>query len=169
MEAEGDRRGGYLGRASDALARAAQPRRNTSREVAAEGMQTLITVGAAMSPNDTASRMAVLMQAMQLVETLRRLADAEKDVATARAQFQRALMPLQAEARVLGPRVRKEQLDSMSDDAREALLTAMGDPTAQRRTPPPAPRSTGAEPLPRRGRPRTVDLDRREQDRDLDR
>lgn len=169
VEAEGDRRGGYLGRASDALAQAAQPRRNTSREVAAEGMQTLITVGAAMSPNDTASRMAVLMQAMQLVETLRRLADAEKDVATARAQFQRALMPLQAEARVLGPRVRKEQLDSMSDDAREALLTAMGDPTAQRRTPPPAPRSTGAEPLPRRGRPRTVDLDRREQDRDLDR
>ena len=54
-------------------------------------------------------------------------------------------------------------------DAREAQLTAMGDPTAQRRTPPPAPRSTGAEPLPRRGRPRTVDLDRREQDRDLDR
>lgn len=167
VEAEGDRRGGYLGRASDALARAAQPRRNTPREVAAEGMQTLIAVGAALSPNDTASRMAVLMQAMQLVETLRRLADAEKDVTTARAQFQRALMPLQAEARVLGPEVRKEQLANMSDDARSALLTAMGDPSAPRRGPGAAP--TAAQPPTRRARPRTVDLDRRERDRDLDR
>ncbi|MFQ6486127.1 relaxase/mobilization nuclease domain-containing protein [Brachybacterium epidermidis] len=162
VEAEGDRRGGYLGRASDALARAAQPRRNTPREIAAEGMQTLITVGSALSPNDTASRMAVLMQAMQLVDTLRRLADAEKDVATARAQFQRALMPLQAEARVLGPQVRKEQLNNMSDDARSALLTAMGDPTAPRRDKAAAPKPPGSQPPPGRARPRTVDLDRQD-------
>ncbi|WP_422117806.1 relaxase/mobilization nuclease domain-containing protein [Brachybacterium sp. UNK5269] len=91
----------YLARASDALLKAAQPRRSTGREIVAGAAQTMVSVSQAASPNDTASRLALLMQMMQLVDAIARRADAERDLARAREQLAAAAVPLVAEHSIL--------------------------------------------------------------------
>lgn len=156
-----DSRADHLGRASDALAKAAQQPRHTSRDVLVEGTGVLIAVTTAAREKAT-GQLALLTQMMQLVDSMTRLAEARKERALTSTQLQHAMAPLQAEAKMLRLDVREEQIAAMDDESRQAMLTALGDP---RRTPPPksppTPRRTSAIAPARRRLPRGRDLDQR--------
>lgn len=100
----------YLGRASDALLKAAQPQRSSPREVVAGAAQTMVTVSQAASKNDTAGRLALMMQMMQLVDAIARRADAEHDLAKAREELGRASVSLRAEHSILEAMHKRETL-----------------------------------------------------------
>lgn len=114
----------YLGRASDALLKAAQPPRSSPREVVAGAAQTAVIVAQASGANDTAARLAMLMQVMQLVDAIARRADAERDLARAREELGRAAEPLRAEHRILEALHRRETLP-------ESTWAVRGDPVAR--------------------------------------
>lgn len=100
----------YLARASDALLKAAQPRRSSTGEIVGGAAQTMVTVSQAASTNDTAARLALLMQMMQLVDAITRRADAERDLVKAREELARAAVPLRAEHAILDAMHKRETL-----------------------------------------------------------
>lgn len=111
----------YLARASDALLKAAQPPRASGREVFSGAAQTAMVVSQASSANDTAARLAMMMQMMQLVEAIARRAEAERDLALAREELARAAVPLRAEHAILEAMHRRETLP-------ESTWVVRGDP-----------------------------------------
>lgn len=125
VRAEG-RSGGPLGDASDALARAAQPRRRTAREQLIEGVQTVVSVGAAAQKNSTAASLAVLMEVMRLAESTARAADAARDAREARAIYEKAVLPLNIEAGATRRDRVAEQMGALDAEEREALVVAGG-------------------------------------------
>src|SRR5699024_11988883 len=72
--------------------------------------QTAMVVSQASSANDTAARLAMMMQMMQLVEAIARRAEAERDLALAREELARAAVPLRAEHAILEAMHRRETL-----------------------------------------------------------
>src|SRR5699024_6591911 len=100
----------YLARASDALLKAAQPHRSSPREVMAGAAQTMVTVSQAASKNDTAARLALMMQMLQLVDAIARRADAERDLVKAREELGRAAVSLRAEHSILEAMHKRETL-----------------------------------------------------------
>lgn len=104
----GGAQGKYLGRASDALARASEPPRGITRQAVFGAAHTLITVSQAAGKNDTAARMALLLQALQLVDAIARRADAEREAQKARRDLDAAMAPLHAEQRILRAVEQKE-------------------------------------------------------------
>lgn len=111
----------YLARASDALLKAAQPRRASGKEVISGAAQTAMIVSQAGSSNDTAARLAMLMQMTQLVESIARRAEAERDLTKAREELARAAVPLRAEHAILEAVHRRETLP-------ESTWVVRGDP-----------------------------------------
>lgn len=111
----------YLARASDALSKAAQPPQKTGGEVTAQALQTTISVASAASKNDTAARIALLMEAIQLADAIARRAQAERDLRTSRDHLQEAMTPLHAEQRILKAVHQRETLPS-------STWAALGDP-----------------------------------------
>lgn len=147
----------YLGRASDALLKASQRPRSTGREIVGSAAQTMVLVSQAASANDTAGRLALLMQMMQLVDAIARRADAERDLAKARQELERAAAPLRAERSILEAMHKRETLPA-------SWSVVNGDPVArvirdlqqaERRSgpdkpvPPPPPRRTTDTSVPR--------------------
>lgn len=117
VQAEGGR-GGHLARASDALSRASQPRRGTPREATIEAARTVIDVMAAASKDDTVATLALIMQAMQLAESVARCADAERELQAARKVYEDAVLPLNIEG---GDRRSEEFLARLAELDEESL------------------------------------------------
>lgn len=114
----------YLARSSDALLKAAQPHRSSPREVMAGAAQTMVTVSQAASTNDTAARLALMMQMLQLVDAIARRADAERDLVKAREELGRAAVSLRAEHSILQAMHKRESLP-------ESWSVVNGDPVAR--------------------------------------
>lgn len=134
----------YLARASDALLKAAQPPRSSSRETIGAAAQTMVSVSQAASPNDTAARLALLMQMMQLVDAIARRADAERDLAKAREELARAAVPLRAEHSILEAMHKRESLPASwsivnGDPVRKVLRDLDAAERGSRRQRPPLP------------------------------
>lgn len=129
LQAEG-RRGGHLGRASDALSKAAQPRRRSGTEVGVEAAVTIGAVVAAASKNDTAAQIAVIMQLMKLAEATARAAAAQKEARRAREMYEQAVVPLNLEAGMLRYGRSQEQLRELERTDPEAaqVLRVTGGP-----------------------------------------
>src|SRR5690606_31828621 len=106
-------KGGPLGKASDALAKAAQPVRGTPRQMLLEAGSIAISMKAAASKNTAAAQLALLMQMMKLVEDLANLAEARRERALTQQQLSRSLVPMHAQAQVLGVARRDEQFSAM--------------------------------------------------------
>lgn len=123
LEVEGDARGAFA-RASDALAKAAQPNRGTASSAVRESVQTIFTLAAVSSRNPVAGSAAMVMQMMRLVESMQQRVAAHEELAKARAQFNEALEPLRSERAALAQQARAESFAALPEDAREALATA---------------------------------------------
>lgn len=135
VQAEG-RRGGPLAKASDALAKAAQPPRRSGREAGVEAAVTIGAVVAASSKNDTAAQIAVIMQLMKLAEATARAAAAEKEAHRAREMYERAVVPLNLQAGMLRFGRSQEQLRALERTDPEAaeVLRITGGPGTRRPT-----------------------------------
>lgn len=120
VQAEGQH-GGYLGKASDALARAAQPRRSTSREAFMEGAQTVLAVVAASSKNDTAAQLAIIMQMMRLAEAIASSAAAAREAKAARDAYLKAVVPLNIQAGLIEYQAGQEKLQNADPELAEMM------------------------------------------------
>ena len=123
LEVEGDARGAFA-RASDALAKAAQPNRGTASSAVRESVQTVFTLAAVSSRNPVAGSAAMVMQMMRLVESMQQRVAAHEELEKARAQFNEALEPLRSERAALAQQARAESFAALPEDAREALAAA---------------------------------------------
>lgn len=112
VQAEGSR-GGYLAKASDALSKASQPRRRSARETLMDAASTIGTVTAASSKNDTVAQLAVLMQLMKLAEAVARSATAELEARHAREVYERAVVPLNIQSRLVRYQREEQHLASI--------------------------------------------------------
>ena len=163
----------YLARASDALLKAAQPRRSSAGETVGGAAQTMVTVSQAASPNDTAARLALLMQMMQLVDAITRRADAERDLAKAREELARAAVPLRAEHSILEAMHKRETLPQSwsvvnGDPVRKVLRDLDAAERGARRPRAPLPEERGPSPRIDPAAPRTARSDREKtSDRDI--
>lgn len=156
----------YLGRASDALSKASQRPRKSGGQRAGEALQTGMTVAAASSKNDTAARLALLMQAIQLAEAIARCAEAQRELSKARNHLEEVAVPLRAEQRILKAVHQRETLPSSAWAARgDPLRRVLRDlereerpPTAE---PAPTPQRGGSTSrAPGQARPRIHETDR---------
>ncbi|MGO2521009.1 MAG: relaxase/mobilization nuclease domain-containing protein [Microbacterium sp.] len=120
VQAEGSR-GGYLGKASDALSKASQPRHRTTGEALMDAATTMSTVTAAYSKNDTVAQLAVLMQLMRLAEAVARSAAAEREARQAREVYERAVVPLNIQAGLVSYRRDQQQLATLDPELAEVV------------------------------------------------
>lgn len=120
VQAEGSR-GGYLAKASDALSKASQPRRQTARESLMDAATTIGTVAAASAKNDTVAQLAVLMQLMRLAEAVARSADAEREARQAREVYERAVVPLNIQAGLIRYQRDEEHLATLDPELAEVM------------------------------------------------
>lgn len=120
VQAEGSR-GGYLGKASDALSKASQPRHRTAGEALMDAATTMSTVTAAYSKNDTVAQLAVLMQLMRLAEAVARSAAAEREARQAREVYERAVVPLNIQAGLVSYRRDQQQLATLDPELAEVV------------------------------------------------
>ena len=155
-------RGGPLGRASDALAKAAQPVRGTPRQMLLEGASAVMALKTAASKNPAEAQLALLLQMMKLIEDLADLADARRERSLTRQHLSSALVPLHAHAQDLGIARRGEQFAAMDAETQQSLLTALGDPREQGPGSGRVPESTLRRPSERKrpAKGRRIDLDR---------
>lgn len=131
VQAEGSR-GGYLAKASDALSKASQPRRRSARETLMGAATTIGTVTAASSKNDTVAQLAVLTQLMKLAEAVARSAAAEREARQAREVYERAVVPLNIQSRLVRYQRDEQHLASMDP----AIAQVMRDSGSVRPGPP---------------------------------
>ena len=112
---------GHLAKASDALAKAAQPRRSSGRESLAEIATTLGTATAAASKNDTVAQLAVLMQLMRLAEAVARSAAADREARQARELYERAVVPLNIQAGLIRYQRDEQHLATVDPELAEVM------------------------------------------------
>ncbi|WP_422117819.1 relaxase/mobilization nuclease domain-containing protein [Brachybacterium sp. UNK5269] len=112
---------GHLAKASDALAKAAQPRRSSARESLAEVATTLGTATAAASKNDTVAQLAVLMQLMRLAEAVASSAAADREARQARELYERAVVPLNIQAGLIRYQRDEQHLATVDPELAEVM------------------------------------------------